>query len=236
MLEMLDPQPMVCILDVACGSGKQCKAFHAHLNGQLDMTGVDISAELLADARKLNESLGNPFIIQEMDFNQKFPFPDDSFDLVTCCFAIYYAEDIPFTISEMHRVLKPGGRLFTTGPLPENKQLFYEVIKEATGKPIPPMPGSSRYASEILDAIKGKFSVTDMHIFENPLAFDDPEPFISYTRASLSEDRKLWSGLFQGEGDFEKMMAQIGAVAKRRYEKEGSLVMTKVVGGILATK
>ena len=39
-----------------------------------------------------------------------FPFEDNSFDLVSCCFAIYYAADIPFTIREMHRVLKPGGR------------------------------------------------------------------------------------------------------------------------------
>jgi ubiquinone/menaquinone biosynthesis C-methylase UbiE len=236
MLETIEPQQGIRILDVACGSGKQCKAFHAHLDGQLEMTGVDISTELLADAEKLNESLGNPFVIQEMDFNKEFPFPDDTFDLLTCCFAIYYASNIPFTIGEMHRVLRPGSRLFTTGPMPENKQLFYEVIKEATGKPIPPMPGSSRYASEILDTVKDKFSNTELYVFENPLAFDDPEPFLSYTRASLSEDRKLWSGLFQGADDFEKVMEQIGAVTKRRYEVEGNLIMTKVVGGILATK
>ena len=236
MLETINPKPGIHILDVGCGSGKQCKAFHAHLDGDLEMTGVDISTELLADAEKLNESLGNPFVINEMDFDKPFPFPDNSFDLVTCCFAVYYASDIPFTIGEMHRVLKSGGRLFTTGPMPENKQLFYDVIKEASGKPIPPMPGSSRYASEILDTVKGLFSSTDLHIFDNPLAFDAPEPFLAYTRASLSEDRKLWSGLFRGEGDFEKVMDQIESVAKRRYEDEGKLVMTKVVGGILATK
>jgi ubiquinone/menaquinone biosynthesis C-methylase UbiE len=236
MLETIDPKPGIRILDVGCGSGKQCKAFHAYLGGDLKMTGVDISAELLADAEELNESLGNPFTIQEMDFDKPFPFPDDSFDLVTCCFAIYYASDIPFTIGEMHRVLSPGGQLFTTGPMPENKQLFYDVIKEATETPIPPMPGSSRYASEILDTVKSLFSSTDLHIFENPLAFDDPEPFLSYTRASLSEDRKLWSSLFQGEEDFEKVMEKIDAVAHRRYEQDGELVMTKVVGGILATK
>jgi len=136
----------------------------------------------------------------------------------------------------MHRVLKSGGRLFTTGPMPENKQLFYDIIREATGQPIPPMPGSSRYASEILSAIESRFSSTEVHIFENPLEFDEVEPFISYAHASLSEDRKLWSGLFKGEDDFEKVMSQIYAVAKRRYEQEGKLVMTKVVGGILATK
>jgi ubiquinone/menaquinone biosynthesis C-methylase UbiE len=236
MLETIKPEPNIRILDVACGSGKQCKAFHLHLDGQLDMTGVDVSVELLTDAQRLNESLGNPFGIQEMDFDKEFPFPDDSFDLLTCCFAIYYASDIPFTISEMHRVLRSGGRLFTTGPMPENKQLFYDVIREATGKLIPPMPGSSRYASEILDTVKGNFRETEIHIFENPLAFDDPEPFLSYTRASLSEDRKLWSGLFEGDDDFEKVMGQIEATARRRFTEEGELVMTKVVGGILATK
>jgi ubiquinone/menaquinone biosynthesis C-methylase UbiE len=236
MLETINPKQGIRILDVGCGSGKQCKAFHAYLEGQLEMTGVDISNELLADAEKLNESLGNPFVIHEMDFDKEFPFSDGSFDLLTCCFAIYYASDIPFTIGEMHRVLRPGGRLFTTGPMPENKQLFYDVIKEAMGKPLPSMPGSSRYASEILETIKGLFSSTELHTFENPLVFDDPEPFLSYTRASLAEDRKLWSGLFTGEDDFEKVMGQIEAIANRRFEEEGQLVMTKVVGGILATK
>jgi ubiquinone/menaquinone biosynthesis C-methylase UbiE len=236
MLELIDPKPGIRILDVACGSGKQCKAFHEHLNGQVEMTGVDISAELLEDARALNHALGEPFVIKEMDFNQPFPFPEASFDLVTCCFAIYYASDIGFTVGEMHRVLKPGGQLFTTGPMPENKQLFYDVIKEATAKPIPPMPGSSRYASEIIETIRQEFSVTDLHIFENPLVFDDPAPFLNYARASLSEDRKLWSGLFQGDDAFEDVMGRLQTVAEHRFDEEGALVMTKVVGGILATK
>ena len=236
MLEMIQPKPGIQILDVGCGSGKQCKAFHAFLEGKLAITGVDISNELLEDARALNESLGNPFTIQMMDFNKKFPFPDESFDLLTCCFAIYYADDISFTLAEMHRVLKPGGKLFTTGPMPENKQLFYDVIRQATGKSIPPMPGSSRYASEILDTVKALFPDVQLHIFENPLEFDAPDPFLSYTRASLSEDRKLWSGLFQGEDDFQAVMGKIEFVTKQRYSEQGNLIMTKVVGGILATK
>jgi ubiquinone/menaquinone biosynthesis C-methylase UbiE len=136
MLDTLKPEANISILDVGCGSGKQCKAFYNYLDGKADITGVDVSKELLADAQVLNQSLGTPFNIEEMDFNKPFPFPDETFDLLTCCFAIYYAADIPFTIREMHRVLKPGGRLFTTGPMPENKQLFYDVIKQATGKPI----------------------------------------------------------------------------------------------------
>ena len=236
MLKLLEPRKGDRILDVGCGAGKQCQAFYNCLDGDAQITGGDVSDELLGKAEELNRSLGEPFTLLKLDFNKPFEFDADVFDLASCCFAIYYAEDIPFTISEMHRVLKPGGRLFTTGPMPENKQLFYDIIREATGKPIPPMPGSSRYASDIFDSIERAFSSTEVHIFENPLEFDDVEPFISYTRASLSEDRKLWSGLFQGEDDFEKVMEQIEVVSKRRYDQEGKLVMTKVVGGIVATK
>ena len=107
----------------------------------------------------------------------------------------------------MHRVLKPGGRLFTTGPMPANKQLFYDIIREATGKPIPPMPGSSRYGSAILSTVQSTFSKVEMHIFENPLTFASVEPFIAYTRASLAEDRKLWNSFFQTKDDFEQIIA-----------------------------
>jgi ubiquinone/menaquinone biosynthesis C-methylase UbiE len=172
----------------------------------------------------------------ELDFNQRFPFEDDHFDLLTACFTIYYAADIPFTIGEMHRVLKPGGRMFTTGPMPENKRLFYEIIHEATGKPIPPMPGSSRYGSQILEAIRAVCAKVEVHIFENPLAFETVEPFIAYTRASLSEDRRLWTSLFEGAEGFEKVMGQIETTASKRLARDGKLVMTKVVGGFIGTK
>jgi ubiquinone/menaquinone biosynthesis C-methylase UbiE len=236
MLETLNLQKGLRILDVGCGAGKQCFVFFEALEGDADITGGDVSEELLAKAIQENAKTGHKVAFTNLDFNKRFPMEDDQYDLVSCCFAIYYAQDIPFTIREMHRVLKPGGRLFTTGPMPENKLLFYDVIREATGKTIPPMPGSSRYASEIYSTIKDQFEKVELHIFENPLTFKEIEPFLAYTRASLSEDRKLWSSFFQEKEDFERIMNQIAEVAARRLDKEGQLVMTKVVGGIVATK
>lgn len=236
MLGLLPLQKGMKILDVGCGAGKQCFSFYATLDGQADITGGDVSESLLQQARKENAKTGEKIKFTYLDFNKRFPFDDNQYDLVSCCFAIYYAEDIPFTIREMHRVLKPGGRLFTTGPMPENKQLFYDIIREATNKPIPPMPGSSRYGSEILSAIQATFSDVKVEIFENPLTFNRVDPFIEYTRASLSEDRKLWSSFFQDKQEFEQIMQQITAAATRRMERDGKLVMTKVVGGFVATK
>jgi ubiquinone/menaquinone biosynthesis C-methylase UbiE len=236
MLNLLQLQPGSKILDVGCGAGKQCFSYHEFLKGNAVITGGDVNSELLGQAREENEKRKTQIDFIDLDFNKKFSLNNDRFDLVSCCFAIYYALDVPFTIFEMHRVLANGGRLFTTGPMPENKQMFYEIIKEATGKPIPPMPGSARYQSEFLPIIQSKFSKVEVHIFENPLIFDTAEPFLAYTRASLAEDRKLWSSLFNDKKEFEEIMEKISRVANARIKEEGKLVMTKVVGGFLAVK
>ncbi len=236
MLHMLNPQKGDRILDIGCGAGKQCFLFYKVLEGEADITGGDVNQELLNQARLENAKIGNRIKFIDLDFNQRFGLEDDQYDLVTSCFAIYYSQNIPFTISEMHRVTRPGGRLFTTGPMPENKRLFYDIIHEATHKPIPPMPGSSRYSSMIFDAIRSLFSSVEVHIFENPLTFEQVDPFLAYTRASLSEDRRLWKSLFEEAGGFEKVMQSIEQVATRRLAQDGRLVMTKVIGGFIATK
>ena len=236
MIDLIKLQPGNKILDVGCGSGKQCFKYHATLNGKAEITGGDVSEDLLQQARDADAQRKTGMNFVYLDFNKEFPFENDTFDFVSCCFAIYYAENVPFTISEMHRVTAPGGRLFTTGPMPQNKQIFYDIIREATGKEIPPMPGSSRYSTEFLTTIKNLYSKVEVHVFENPLTFEAVEPYIAYTRASMSEDRRLWKTFFESKDDFEKIMTQITEVAKRRLDKEGKLVMTKVVGGFLATK
>jgi len=236
MLEVIKPSEGDRILDVGCGSGKQLHAFHKHLEGKAQITGGDVNPSLLEEARARDAELGNPWKLVSLDFDRPFEFAAGSFDLVTCCFALYYARDFRFTVGEMHRVLAPGGRLFTTGPMPGNKRLFYEVIQESTGKPIPPMPGSSRYGTEILEAMRAQFASVEVMVFENPLAFESIEPFLDYTRASLSEDRKLWKSLFEGGVGFDQVMQQIEQVGSRKLREEGRLVMTKRVGGFLAAR
>ena len=234
--ELLRPQAGMKILDVGCGAGKLSFLFNEYTNGKAEIIGGDFSEELLDKARTKNRELSTNIDFQFLDFNKPFNFEDDIFDLVTSAFAIYYASDLDFTFSEAHRILKPGGRLFVSGPLPENKQMFYEIIKEATNATIPPMPGSSRFKGDIFNTIDRIFAKTELHKFENHLTFPEVAPFIEYVRASLSEDRKLWTSMFDGLEEYEALIKSIESVATRWFERDGKLVMTKVVGGILATK
>ena len=234
--ELLNPQPGMNILDVGCGAGKLSVLFDDYTNGGAKITGGDFSEELLYKARAKNKERGSNIEFQFLDFNKPFDFADNTFDLCTSAFAIYYASDLDFTFGEAHRVLNTGGRLFVSGPLPENKQMFYDIIKEATNATIPPMPGSSRFKGDIFNTIDKIFAKTELHKFENHLTFPEVAPFIDYVRASLSEDRKLWTSMFSGKDEYEALIGKITDVATRWFERDGKLVMTKVVGGILATK
>ena len=234
--DLLEPQAGMNILDIGCGAGKLCFLFDDYTKGRAKITGGDFSEELLDKARAKNKERDTTIDFQFLDFNKPFDFPDNTFDLCTSAFAIYYASDLAFTFGEAHRVIKPGGRLFVSGPLPENKKMFYDIIKEATNATIPPMPGSSRFKGEIFKTIDGLFTRTKLHRFENHLTFPEVAPFIEYVRASLSEDRRLWTSMFNGKQEFEALIGKITDVATRWIEREGELVMTKVVGGILATK
>ena len=234
--ELLKPQPGMNILDIGCGAGKQCFLFDDYTKGAAKITGGDFSEELLEKARARNAERGSSIDFRFLDFNKPFEFPDNTFDLCTSAFAIYYASDLGFTFGEAHRVIKPGGRLFVSGPLPENKKMFYDIIKEATNVAIPPMPGSSRLKGEIFQTIDRIFARTELHTFENHLTFPEATPFIEYVRASLSEDRRLWTSMFNGKDEYEALIGKITDVATRWFTRDGKLVMTKVVGGILATK
>lgn len=236
MLGILSLNKGMKILDVSCGSGKQCFSFYKYLEGDCEITGGDVSQDMLEQAKRDNLINNSKIKFEYLDFNNQFSFEDNSLDLISCCFAIYYAENITYTLQEMHRILKTGGKLFTSGPMPNNKMLFYDIVKCVTDKPIPPMPGSSRYGSEILSEIINTFSNVKVDIFKNPLSFSNIDPFIQYTRASLSEDRKLWTNLFSNKDEFEILMQKIELEAKRRLDKEGSLIMTKVVGGFISQK
>ncbi len=234
--ELLKPSPGMKILDVGCGAGKLSFLFNEYTKGKANITGGDFSEELLDKAREKNNKIGSSIDFQFLDFNRPFDFPENTFDLCTSAFAIYYASDLDFTFGEAHRVLNSGGRLFVSGPLPENKKMFYDIIKEATNATIPPMPGSSRFKSEIFNTISRKFSTTELHKFENHLTFPEVKPFIDYVRASLGEDRKLWTSMFNNNEEYEILIGKIETVAKKWFDRDGKLVMTKVVGGILAIK
>ena len=75
-----------------------------------ELTGLDLSPEMLRLARKRAEDMGRAVDLREGDA-QQLPFEDESFDSVVCTYSLCCIPDLDRSVAEMNRVLKPGGRL-----------------------------------------------------------------------------------------------------------------------------
>ena len=93
-------------LEVAIGTGLNLEFYPAGL----DLTGVDLSPEMLALARRRAAELGRMVDFREADA-LALPFPDASFDTVVCTFGLCAVLDDGRAVAEAVRVLRPGGLL-----------------------------------------------------------------------------------------------------------------------------
>ena len=91
------------VLDVACGTGDMAVSL---VERGCTVTGIDLSEEMLAIARQKAPMV--TFMIADAEH---LPFPDASFDAVTCAFGVRNFVHLEQGLNEMLRVLKPGGQL-----------------------------------------------------------------------------------------------------------------------------
>jgi SAM-dependent methyltransferase len=86
------------VLDVYCGS----RPYDDLLPAGSRCTGLDVP--------------GNPYGVADVVSDDFLPFPDASFDLVTCYEAFHYVEDPAHGVAELYRVLRPGGMVLIAVP------------------------------------------------------------------------------------------------------------------------
>ena len=97
------------ILDVCCGTGDIAIAL-ARENPAFDVTGIDFSPAMLAQAREKGAGITTLHWVQGdvMDL----PFKDESFDVVCISFGLRNTPDSRRVLREMRRILRPGGKVY----------------------------------------------------------------------------------------------------------------------------
>jgi ubiquinone/menaquinone biosynthesis C-methylase UbiE len=128
------------VLDVACGPGTVALRVAA---GVSQVEAIDFSPGMIAELNQSAkiEKLSN-VTGQVMDAGQ-LDFADASFDVAFCVFGFMFFPDRHKSFAEIHRVLKPGGRLLmaTWGPIAERPlmKLGFDALAEAIPDlPLPP--------------------------------------------------------------------------------------------------
>lgn len=93
-------------LEVGVGTGKNMPFYPPATS----MTAIDLAPRMLGQARARAARLGLAVDLREADA-QALPFPDASFDTVVATFVFCSVPDPVRGLSEVHRVLRPGGQL-----------------------------------------------------------------------------------------------------------------------------
>jgi SAM-dependent methyltransferase len=94
-------------LDLGCGDGRLSALLKAG-----SLTAADVSAVALGRARV---RLPDARLVQ-LQPDRPLPFDDNRFDLVLCAETLEHVRDVQLLLSEVRRVLAPGGRLALTTP------------------------------------------------------------------------------------------------------------------------
>jgi len=109
MICLLKPQPSDTAIDIATGGGFTALALARHT---AHVTAIDITQEMLQEAEKAaaeQEVANITFLKNDV---HDLSFAEASFDIAACRFAAHHFVDLERAMRQIHRVLKPGGRLY----------------------------------------------------------------------------------------------------------------------------
>ena len=129
--------PGMRIMDVAAGSGQPTLTIAPRVQPGGTIVGIDFSPEMVAVAERRARQTGATNVsFRTMDAEQ-LELPDASFDAVTCACGLIFFPDVHRALTEMRRVLKPGGRIaFATWPPEHLVGRMFAFI----GRNSPPLP------------------------------------------------------------------------------------------------
>jgi arsenite methyltransferase len=99
------------VLDVGSGAGTDSLVAAQMVGTEGHVTGIDMTPEMLAKARAAAAEMGASNVEFVEGEVERLPFPADSFDVVLSNGVIDLVPDKDAVLSELYRVLRPGGRL-----------------------------------------------------------------------------------------------------------------------------
>jgi ubiquinone/menaquinone biosynthesis C-methylase UbiE len=118
------------VLDIACGTGIVARIAARRLGNRGSVVGLDTSAPMLATARAAATAEGAAVEWREGDALEQ-PFANGAFEVALCQQGLQFFPDKPRGLREMHRVLRPGGRIVLSVWGPIERSPGFAALAEA---------------------------------------------------------------------------------------------------------
>lgn len=168
------------ILELGAGNGALWSQNIAKVPNNIAIVLSDISEGILADARK---AIGDHPQFQYSVFNaKKIPFADNTFDLVIANHMLFYCDDIPETLQEVQRVLKPGAAFTCSTYSQRHMHEITDLVQNYNANIV--LSSTKLYERFGLDngrqILKPYFKDISCHKYQDAIELSDSMPIISY--------------------------------------------------------
>lgn len=166
-LTVANPQPGHRVLDIAGGTGDLSLAFATKVGPTGRVVHTDINEAMLREGRTrlLDKGVVLPTLVCDAE---KLPFASDSFDFVSVAFGLRNMTNKELALAEMHRTLKPGGKLLVlefsrvAKPLEKAYDWYSFNILPKLGKLVANDEDSYRYLAESIRMHPGQEELRQM--------------------------------------------------------------------------
>ena len=161
LVARIDASSRPRVLDLACGTGDLAVA--ASRSGSR-VVGLDITHRMVQLAAAKPASRAVSFVTGDM---MALPFPDGAFDVITTGYGLRNVPDLAGALAEMHRVLRPGGRVLSLDfDRPSSAVIraiylaYLTVVGSALGWILHRDPDTYRYIPESISRYPGAAGVS----------------------------------------------------------------------------
>jgi SAM-dependent methyltransferase len=159
------------VLEVGCGPGELAERVQRELGAEV--VAVDISPRMveLARSRGVDARRGD---VQEL------PFEDGAFDCAVAAWMLYHVPDVERAISELARVLRPGGRLVAVTNHPDHLRELRQLVG------LPPVLEMAFNGTNGEEFLRRHFDSVETRDARGIVRFPGREEVAAYVEASMT--------------------------------------------------
>lgn len=232
------------LLDVGCGVGHWGQRLATLLAPDTRVVGLDHEPGFLEAAARRARELGRPQRFEYVEGSvERLPFPDETFDLVTCQTVLMHVADPELALREMLRVTRRGGLLVASEP-----NNLANALVAAMGHPRPPFDETlrllrfeqlcqagkialgqgDRSVGERLPGLFKRLGLERIETYKNDRCpalyppYDEPLQRVTLEQMLKWIDAEVWS--FGGKDDTRRLYVA-GGGSEREFEEHWALAM-----------
>lgn len=195
------------VLELGCGSGSFWKDNETHLPKGWNIFLSDLTPDIVRGAKANLETVPRRFHYLDVD-SQSLPFPAESFDAVLAIGLLDLVPDLNQALSEIWRVLRPGGQFLASaggkGHLHELEERLIPFIPKEVGETLGGK--ENHFGMENGETLLAPYFEEVVRLkYNDQMVFNNLQPILDYV---LSEQAIVWAMPLDKLGKFVQSIKQ----------------------------